>query len=261
VRNPRTRSHNRFAVYWLAALACPALTAALTKPPAAAQPAPPAMQPDTDPVAVAVRDASLRFGIPERWIYAVMRAESAGRVNATSRVGAMGLMQIMPATWRALSARYVLGSDAYVPRANIMGGAAYIREMYDRYGAPGFLAAYNAGPGRYENHLITGRPLPLETRSYVAKIAPAIGYGLAQALAPTRERALQQLRVATAAPIAVRWTQAPLFAEKSGRTNAALARSVQPSFEVTIEHPSTASHTPEKRSSNGIFASLSGPSL
>lgn len=257
MRNLRTRSRNRFAVSWLAALACAVLTTALATPPAAAQPVPRAMQPDTNPVAVAMRDASLRFGIPERWIYAVMRAESAGRVNATSRVGAMGLMQIMPATWRALSARYALGSDAYEPRASIMGGTAYIREMYDRYGAPGFLAAYNAGPGRYENHLTTGRPLPLETRSYVAKIAPAIGH----ALAPTRERAVQTIRVTATAPVAARWTEAPLFAGDAGRTNATLAHSVQPSSEATIERQSTASHMPEKPPSNQLFAPLSGSSL
>jgi hypothetical protein len=55
-----------------------------------------------------------------------------------------------------------------------MAGTAYIRELYDHYGAPGFLAAYNAGPGRYEQHLATGRPLPAETQTYVAKLAPMI---------------------------------------------------------------------------------------
>ena len=57
---------------------------------------------------------------------------------------------------------------------NILAGAAYIRELYDRYGAPGFLAAYNAGPGRYERHLATGRPLTDETEAYVATLAPMI---------------------------------------------------------------------------------------
>lgn len=60
------------------------------------------------------------------------------------------------------------------PRDNILAGAAYIRELYDRYGAPGFLAAYNAGPGRYERHLATGRPLPAETQAYVATLVPMI---------------------------------------------------------------------------------------
>jgi hypothetical protein len=86
----------------------------------------------------------------------------------------MGLMQIMPKTWAELRARYGLGADPYDARDNILAGAAYIREISDSYGAPGFLAAYNAGPGRYERHLKTGRPLPAETQAYVAALAPMI---------------------------------------------------------------------------------------
>ncbi|CAM5761109.1 hypothetical protein LMIY3S_00029 [Labrys miyagiensis] len=84
----------------------------------------------------------------------------------------MGLMQIMPVTWAGLRARYDLGSNPYDPRDNILAGAAYLREMHDRYGAAGFLAAYNAGPGRYEDYVATGRPLPDETRAYVDMLAP-----------------------------------------------------------------------------------------
>ncbi|KJC56176.1 hypothetical protein UP10_36920 [Bradyrhizobium sp. LTSPM299] len=127
------------------------------------------------PFAAFVTEASLRFGVPEHWIRAVMRVESAGDIRARSRKGAMGLTQIMPETWTELRARYNLGTDPYDPRDNILAGAAYLREMYDRYGAPGFLAAYNAGPGRYENHLATGRPLPDETQDYIAMLAPMIG--------------------------------------------------------------------------------------
>jgi Transglycosylase SLT domain len=87
----------------------------------------------------------------------------------------MGLTQIMPETWFELRARYNLGTDPYDPHDNILAGAAYLREMHDRYGAPGFLAAYNAGPGRYERHLATGRPLPDETQAYVTTLAPMIG--------------------------------------------------------------------------------------
>ena len=50
-----------------------------------------------------------------------------------------------------------------------------MRELHDRFGSPGFLAAYNAGPGRYLDHLATGRPLPAETQAYVATLAPMIG--------------------------------------------------------------------------------------
>ena len=103
-----------------------------------------------DPYAGHIAEAARRFGIPEAWIRAVMHVESRGDVRAISSAGAMGLMQIMPATWLELRARYGLGSNPYDPRDNIMAGAAYLREMHDRYGSPGFLAAYNAGPGRYE---------------------------------------------------------------------------------------------------------------
>ena len=80
----------------------------------------------------------------------------------------------MPGTWTDLRSRYRLGADPYDARDNILAGAAYLRQLRDRYGAPGFLAAYNAGPGRYEQHLATGRPLPQETQAYVAMLAPMI---------------------------------------------------------------------------------------
>lgn len=129
-----------------------------------------------DPYAVYVAEASLRFGVPESWIRAVMRVESAGDPAATSPKDAMGLMQVMPQTWAELSARYGFGPNAYDPRESILAGAAYLREMHDRYGTiEGMLAAYNAGPERYDDHLATGRPLPWETWNYVAMIAPLIG--------------------------------------------------------------------------------------
>ncbi|WP_394085940.1 lytic transglycosylase domain-containing protein [Roseixanthobacter finlandensis] len=86
-----------------------------------------------------------------------MPVESAGCVSVISSAGAMGLMQIMPATWAELRVRHRLGGNPYDPRESILAGAAYLREMHDRYGSPGFLVAYNAGPGRYEEYL-AGRP-------------------------------------------------------------------------------------------------------
>src|SRR5258708_28324932 len=121
-----------------------------------------------------VTEASKRFTVPERWIRAVMCVESDGKQRARSSKGAMGLMQIMPKTWADLRARYGLGADPFDPHDNILAGAAYIRELHDRYGAPGFLAAYNAGPARYERHLATGRPLPEQTQAYVAALRPMI---------------------------------------------------------------------------------------
>jgi hypothetical protein len=80
-------------------------------------------------------------------------------------------MQIMPDSWAELRVRYALGSDPFDPQDKILAGTAYLREMLDRFGSEGFLAAYNAGLQRYEEHLGTGRPLPGETQIYVARIA------------------------------------------------------------------------------------------
>jgi hypothetical protein len=121
-----------------------------------------------------IAEASQRFQVPVAWIRAVMHVESGGRLRAVSPKGAMGLMQIMPKTYAGLRLRYHLGEDPYDPRDNILAGAAYLREMHDRYGSPGFLAAYNAGPERYDEHLATGRPLPIETQAYVAMLMPMI---------------------------------------------------------------------------------------
>jgi hypothetical protein len=128
-----------------------------------------------DRVANYVAEAAHRFAMPTSWIYAVMHVESQGVRHAVSPKGAMGLMQIMPKTWEDLRARYGLGPDPFEPRDNILAGAAYLREMHDRYGSPGDLAAYNAGPERYEDYRDRHRPLPPETTAYVAKLAPAIG--------------------------------------------------------------------------------------
>ncbi|MDW5318202.1 lytic transglycosylase domain-containing protein [Rhizobium sp. PL01] len=178
-----------------------------------------------DPYATFIAEAAQRFGMPEAWIRAVVRVESRGDVRAISSAGAMGLMQIMPATWASLRARHGLGANPYDPRDNILAGAAYLREMHDRYGSPGFLAAYNAGPGRYEEYL-AGRPLPAETRAYVAMLAPLVGGS--EITAP--------VMVATADPLA--WTRAPLFVS-------------QPSSSMTV--------APMQRESTPDDAAISAP--
>lgn len=130
--------------------------------------------PPSDPWGPWIREASRRFDVPDRWIREVMRQESGGRVGATSPVGAMGLMQVMPGTYRELQRRHNLGDDPYHPYDNLMAGTAYIRQMYDLFGSPAFLAAYNAGPRRLENHLYNNQGLPAETRNYVARVGPRI---------------------------------------------------------------------------------------
>jgi hypothetical protein len=130
--------------------------------------------PPHDPWGPYIVEASRRYDVPQAWIREVMRVESGGRPLALSGAGAMGLMQVMPATYAELAARHDLGPDPYHPRDNILAGTAYLREMYDRFGNPAFLAAYNGGPGTLDNYLAGRRGLPDETRRYVAMIAPRI---------------------------------------------------------------------------------------
>lgn len=151
-------------------------------------------------IEAAVAEAARRFELPEAWIWGVMRAESALNPRAVSRAGAMGLMQLMPQTWAELRARLQLGDDPFDVRDNVIAGAAYLRELHDRFGVPGFLAAYNAGPGRYAEHLSTGRPLPQETRAYVTAVASDLALGSGSGWG------------AVAALHAPDWRRAPLFA-------------------------------------------------
>jgi len=86
----------------------------------------------------------------------------------------MGVMQIMPPTWRALRADLGLGSDPFEPRDNLVAGAVYLRKMLDRFGVGGFLAAYNADSGRYQDFVEGRRPLPTDTVRYVARVRARI---------------------------------------------------------------------------------------
>ena len=149
--------------------------------------------PPSDPWGPYIREASGKYDVPDRWIREVIRAESSGKVMETSAPGAMGLMQVMPATFDELRGRYSLGDDPYDPHDNVMAGTAYIRELYDLYGSPGFLAAYNAGPGRFDDYLSHNKGLPAETRNYVAKIAPRIQGAEPMRASPASQYAMNQI--------------------------------------------------------------------
>jgi hypothetical protein len=148
-----------------------------------------------------IDEAASRFSVPASWIRAVIRIESTGNAKALSPKGAVGLMQLMPDTYTELRFRYGLGADPTDPHDNIIAGAAYLRDMHERFGTAGFIAAYNAGPQRYEEHLTTGRPLPDDTLAYVAKLAPLLSGGL-----PADNRLTTTDHVS--------WQQAPLFVEQ-----------------------------------------------
>lgn len=194
---------------------------------------------------VHVSDAAARFGLPEEWVLRVIAAESGGRTELggrpiTSHAGAMGLMQVMPATWASLRAKYRLGPDPHHPRDNIVAGTAYLRDMYDRFGYPGLFAAYNAGPGRYGEHLARGRPLPRETRDYVAKIT---GLPPAARIAAARSRSVQ--------PPMAQVEIDPIFFARTGR-----AVAPAPETKPQSDAPGTAGNeTPEQsgRRSDALF--------
>jgi soluble lytic murein transglycosylase-like protein len=150
-----------------------------------------------------IDEASGRFAVPARWIRAVMQVESGGDAHAISSRGAMGLMQLMPGIWVELSVRHGLGLDPFDPRDNIFAGTAYLKEMYDRFGSSGFLAACHAGPSRFEQHLATGRPLPADTVAYVTAVTALLGDGQGEHAAVDGRRALP-------------WREAPLFVERAG---------------------------------------------
>ncbi|MBS3025035.1 lytic transglycosylase domain-containing protein [Acidiphilium multivorum] len=161
--------------------------------------------------------ASRRFGVPEHWIAAVMRVESGGHLTLNGRpirssAGAMGLMQVMPRTYAELRTRYDLGANPYAPRNNIMAGTAYLREMFDRFGAPWFLAAYNAGPARLEQSLLAGHALPAQTQRYLAAVVARINesIGTPQVIESRAPAAIFAYQTATHLPSILRPSSAAL---------------------------------------------------
>ena len=130
------------------------------------------------------REASRRFAIPEAWIVAVMTVESGGRTMLvegqpiTSSAGAMGLMQLMPDTWRTMQQQYGLGADPYDPHDNVLAGAAYLALLYRQHGYPAMFAAYNEGPAGLEGHKRLGDDVPAETTDYVLDIASMLRTGI-----------------------------------------------------------------------------------
>lgn len=123
-----------------------------------------------------IRRASEATGLPVALIDAVIRTESGYRPHAVSRVGAQGLMQLMPATARSLGV-----TNAFDPEENILGGARYLRKMYDRFGSLRLaIAAYNAGPKAVKKY--DGIPPYRETQRYVATVISRYEAGRARGL-------------------------------------------------------------------------------
>ena len=175
-----------------------------------------------------------------------MRIESRGNPRAVSPAGAMGLMQIMPATWTDLSARYGLGTDPFDPRANIHAGAAYLRLMWDRYGdLAAMLAAYNAGPGRADAYTAGRRPLPSVTVAYVDRVAERLRSGEPMvAMRPAID------------PLA--WRRGAIFAARSDGTSTGIRAAFAPASKLQPARTDEALARPDDHPAGALFVALSG---
>jgi soluble lytic murein transglycosylase-like protein len=129
--------------------------------PEPAKPAPPAPTPDPKTL---VKDAAARYALPAKFVESVAKVESAINPKAVSPKGAIGVMQLMPSTAKALAA------DPKDPAQNIEAGTRLLRELLIKYNGDAIkaLAAYNAGEGAVEKY--NGLPPYPETQNYVDKV-------------------------------------------------------------------------------------------
>lgn len=138
-----------------------------------------------------VQEHASRQRIRPDLVRAVIQVESGFNPRARSPKGAMGLMQLMPATAAEMGVR-----DPYDPRESIRGGTAYLRQLLDRYGGNEelALAAYNAGAGAVERH---GSRIPpyRETREYVRRVASASGPAAVSGPPPAKRRVYKTYEV------------------------------------------------------------------
>jgi len=111
-----------------------------------------------------IDNAARKYGLPPAFVRAVVAAESGYRTDAVSPKGAIGLMQLMPATAREL------GADPTIPEQNVDAGTRYLRDLLLKYDNHAYhaLAAYNAGPGAVDKY--HGVPPYRETQAYILNV-------------------------------------------------------------------------------------------
>ena len=127
-------------------------------------------------------------------LWTVKLAGAAEATPITSRVGALGIMQVMPQTYDEIRAQYDLGTDPNNPHDNVIAGTAYLQWLYKRYGFPQMFAAYNDGPGNFDRHLSGARELPPETVAYLAQMADSLSAPRSR----SRKRLVREARISGA---------------------------------------------------------------
>jgi soluble lytic murein transglycosylase-like protein len=120
---------------------------------------------DNSDIGDMIRAAAAKYGVDPKLAMAVAKTESNLSPDAVSPVGAVGVMQLMPATADSLGV-----GNRFDPRENIDGGVRYIKEMMDTFNGDAVkaVAAYNAGPGAVQKY--NGVPPYTETKNYVARV-------------------------------------------------------------------------------------------
>jgi hypothetical protein len=137
-----------------------------------------------------------------------------------------------------------LSNDPFDPRDNILAGAAYLRELHDRYGTPGFLAAYNAGPARFEAFVAAGQPLPDETRAYLGALAPLTAGGSAETYGVSE-------------PGTWSWAGAPLFVSHADSSSTAIGPLFAAQHQLSSGAARVADLTGFVPPSTGLFVAVS----
>lgn len=123
---------------------------------------------DKTPYGEVIAAVSQAHGVDPMLVRALIQVESNYKARARSQKGAMGLMQLMPATAREYNVR-----NPYDPKSNIAAGVKHLKSLIDRWGVELALAAYNAGEGAVKK--FNGIPPYRETRTYVSKILSIAG--------------------------------------------------------------------------------------